>query len=215
MHIILRSDKKEQRVINIIYGDNIYITKAWILEYLNDEKESLSMCPNLEDIKYSTYKIEEHAYNIWKLNKIYKKINKGYIYNTSEKLQEDVFTIQMLEFNENTESQSLANIQINNTWRDLNNEINNRVLKQLDKESLYQVITKIQEKVQVKSVWNRNEYTALISETIKDFKKELYSNIVKKLKRFGKKEIDYQNTNLYKNKNSGNMCSLEAKKKIE
>lgn len=215
MHVILRSDKKEQQVINLIYGDNIYITKAWVLEYLNNEKESLTMCPNEDKyISHISYKIEEINYNAWELIKLYKRVNKGYIYNTSERLQEHIFTVKIMEFNGNQESK-VGDIQVNNIWRDLNNEINNRVLKQLDKESLYQVMIKIQEQVNIKSIWNRNEYTSLISETIKDFKKELYSNIVKKLKRFGKKEIDYQKTNLYKNTNTGNMCALEAKKKIE
>jgi nucleoid DNA-binding protein len=214
MHIILRTDKKEQRVINIIYGDNMYITKAWILEYLNNEMESLNMCPNQDKyISYISYKSEQPTPNTWDFIKLYKKTNKGYIYNTSEKLQEQLFTLHIMEYTEDKENNT--DIKVNNTWRDLNNEINNRVLKQLDKESLYQVMISIQEQIKIKSVWSRNEYTALISETIKDFKKELYSNIVKKLKRFGKKEVDYQKTNLYKNTNSGKMCALEAKKKIE
>ena len=211
MHIILRTDKKEQRVINIIYGDNMYITKAWILEYLNNEMESLNMCPNQDKyISYISYKSEQPTPNTWDFIKLYKKTNKGYIYNTSEKLQEQLFTLHIMEYTEDKENNT--DIKVNNTWRDLNNEINNRVLRQLDKESLYQVLRSIQNKMLLKESWDSFEFTNMISETIRTFKKQLYSNIAKKLKRFGQYKMN--KNNLLSDFSVG-ACGLEAKKKIQ
>ena len=74
----------------------------------------------------------------------------------------------------------------NEKWSDINNEINNRVLKRLDKNSLYQIIIELESKIRTKSTWNRTEYVGLVSEIIKNFKKSLYSTIAKRMKRFGK-----------------------------
>ena len=92
-----------------------------------------------------------------------------------------MYKIYILEFNE------CSTPALNNEkWSDINNEINNRVLKQLDQNSLYQIIIELESKIRTKSTWNRTEYVGLVSETIQKFKKSLYSTVAKRMKRFGK-----------------------------
>ena len=122
-----------------------------------------------------------------KLIKKFKQINRGYIYNSSEKIAEIVYKISILEFENNQPT-----LKENNKWSDINNEINNRVLKRLDKSSLYQIMTQLESKIGTKSTWNRTEYVALVSDTIQNFKKNLYSSIAKRMRRFGKAQIIYE-----------------------
>jgi hypothetical protein len=78
-------------------------------------------------------------------------------------------------------------------WKNINQEVNNRVLKQLDKDTLLQVLYKIQQRIETKPNWNKTEFTGLISETLKNFRKELYSSVAKRMKRFGKRKSLYKN----------------------
>jgi len=71
-------------------------------------------------------------------------------------------------------------------WTDINEEANNRVLRSLDKDSLLQFHEKLMVNLHSKSQWTRKEYVALVSEVLKQFKKESYSSVVQKLQRYGK-----------------------------
>ena len=120
-----------------------------------------------------SYEITENQTNFELIRHI-KKINKGYVYNSSERLTENVYTINLLEYSgANTFNIQKCNLKENTKWADINNEINNRVLKQLDKESLYQILNKIQASIKVKSNWNYTEYTSLVSEILKIFTRSL------------------------------------------
>jgi hypothetical protein len=204
MFIIL--SKKEvngigcDEVINVIYGENESIAKQWITEHLVGEIERLSIEPKASDsdTKNVSYIVTDDSDTSTLIRK-YKKVNRGYVYNTSEKVDEVVCSVRYLEF----QGKALATEGVSGMWSDLNVEINNRVLKQLDKDSLFQVMNHIQQSVYAKSTWNKHEFTGMVSETIKDFKKELYSNVAKKMKRFGKKQYTY------------NSCRIEAKSKFE
>lgn len=216
MHIILKTSSEKTEVINIFYGDDINLINNWIKEHINDSIESLKLAPLNKDVRLLSYETVENQ-NKFELIKRFKKINPGYIYNSSERLTETVYTITYLEYNGinkfNTEQYVLKD---NNKWADINTEINNRVLKQLDKESLYQILTKIQGSIKLKSHWNYTEYTSLVSETLKAFKKELYSSIAKRLKRFGKKQNNYKEFTFSSEQSYGTSCLLESiKDKVE
>jgi len=57
----------------------------------------------------------------------------------------------------------------------------------------------------IKKSWDSFEFTNMVSETIRSFKKELYSSIAKKMKRFGQ----------YKKEVIPKIVVTEAKKKME
>ena len=216
MFIILKKRFDTDEILNVFYGQDETLVRKWIKNYIEEEIESLNLSPVSEGIKNVTYTIDDSEKNI-KLIKKYKKVNKGYIYNSSEKLDEVMYTIITMEYSGNTEFYGL---NANEPWNNINNEINNRVLKQLDKDSLYQVLLTLQTKINTKESWNKIEYTNLISETIKSFKKELYISVAKKLKRFGRKQSLYKyNTSIHtqnmvpENFNEGRFsCKLEVQK---
>jgi hypothetical protein len=182
MYIILKRSNENDEILNIIYGQDDTLINKWIKEYLEEEIESLRMCPLEENLKNVVYEINR-GINHYELIKREKRIHKGYIYNTSDKTATVLLSIKVLEYNS---SHFLPNAQSNLQWENINSEINNRVLKQLDKESLYQVFVKLQRAIDTKKQWNRLEYISTISEIIKSFRKELYSSIAKRMKRFGK-----------------------------
>ena len=186
MFIILRKEENIEKVINIIYGENESIVKKWVTGYLVDKIERLSVEPLLPDTKNTSYIVTDEP-GVSNLIRKYKKVNRGYMYNSSDKVEEIVCSVRFLEFDGIL---TLETSSVCGMWSDLNVEINNRVLKRLDKESLYQVMNRIQLSVYAKSIWNKDEYTGMVAEIIKDFKKELYSNVAKKMNRFGKKQIE-------------------------
>jgi hypothetical protein len=190
MHIILLSKPDDyNEILNMFYCSNETLVRNWIRDWI---KEDIISKKESESGKGGdvTYEINDAETN-FQLIKLYKKIHKGYIYNSSEKLSEIVYKISILEFDRGTLcTQTLQN----DKWSDINNEINNRVLKRLDKNSLYQIIIEIQSKIKTKSTWSRTEYTSLVSETIKNFKKSLYSTIAKRMKRFGKPNTVSENS---------------------
>jgi hypothetical protein len=215
MHIIL---KNSNEVLNIFYGEDTYLVNNWINEYINDDIESLKNAPLIKDERVVSYETIENQNKIELIKRV-KKINKGYIYNSSERLTENIYTITVLEYDGinkfNCEQYTLKE---NSKWADINSEINNRVLKQLDKESLYQILNKIQATIKLKSNWNYTEYTSIVSEILKKFKKDVYSSLAKRLKRFGKKQKNYNNNFTFSiEQSSTGSCKLESlsKDKIE
>ncbi len=203
MFIVIRQDGREQRVLNVLYGEHDVVVKQWVSQYLLAEMESLLMCPNLPDTKQVSYVIED-VDDVSRLIKNYKKVNRGYVYNSSEKLSEEVFSVKVLQYDGLAQvcesvSQLYTNIAqeyLSPAWiTAFNAEVNKRVIKQLDAAALRQVFRGIDEKMSTKEAWNRTEYTSMVSEVLINFKKELYSGIAKKLKRFEKKQAAHQQFN--------------------
>lgn len=196
MQIIIRHDfaTNTENILNILYGEDLEYTQKWINTYINNEIESLKMTPNNNPlIKIDTiiYIVENNV-----VVKNYKKIKEGYIYNATQKYSDKLFSIRFLNFDEsvsqiNGEESFLSNIskniEINALKESIVCEINHRVLKQLDQPSLYQIFLKFEAAIKTKAHWSSTELINLESESIKSFKKQLYSNIAKRLKRYGKK----------------------------
>lgn len=177
------------KVLNVIYGEEDAYAKKWISEYLISQIDSLAMCPAFTCQKYVSYVVESKECGDMALVKKYKKVHKGYIYNTSKLVSEELMKIAILEFDGDN---ILFQVEKCLDY-EITNEINKRVIKQLDKESLCQVFSRVHNRVETKKHWNSYEFTGLVSEVIKNFKKELYSSIVKKLKRFGNKSFEKVN----------------------
>lgn len=224
MYIIIKTCENKDQVLNILYGTDSSPVSAWVLEYLEQQVQSLKMTPSQENIKYVSYSVKNIDGFNFELIKSYKKVNRGYVYNSSEKLTEVVQKIKVLEYNENYVN-CLQSVQFGtDMWSNLNEEINNRVLKQLDKESFYQVFQKIQTSIKQKRNWTNIEFTSLVVDVIKDFKKELYSSIAKRMKRFGKRQNIYQylgtvteneEKNVPQNIQWNGNCGMDMKNKLE
>ena len=209
MFIVLK--KKEdgtEQVLNIFYGEDEHLISIgkWIQEYIKEDIEVKRNETSEENKKYKeiNYEIVDEK-SCFKLVKKTKAIKKGYIYNSSERVARDLYSIRILECNSN----KIIFLENSDQFNNINREINNRVLKTLDKESLYQVLQKIQTGIYTKKQWNSSEYNGLVSETVKTFKKDMYSSIAKKMKRFGKKNIGQAQVPLTKTSLDGKVPDKE------
>lgn len=208
MFIVLKKDQDStENALNIFYGQDEHLISIgnWIKEYIKEDIEIREKGETPEEKK----KFKEIRYEIvdekscFKLVKKTKAVKKGYIYNSSERVATDLYSIRILECNSN----KIIFLENSDHFNNINREINNRVLKTLDKESLYQVLQKIQTGIYTKKEWNSTEYNGLVSEIIKSFKKDMYSSIAKKMKRFGKKNNN-QIPDDFTNRNQ--FCKLES-----
>jgi hypothetical protein len=207
MYIILQTFPSDiDEVLNVFYCEDITIVRNWVRQYIETEIKSLEFCPGTQGLKNITYELNDADKNI-ELIKKYKRVSKGYIYNSSERIVDIIYSISILEFDSN---KCVTGLISSNNWDNFNTEINKRVLRQLDKESLFQVFMKLQQRIDTKTHWNKTEYTGLVTETVKNFKKQLYSSITKKMKRSSKQHKN----NVPDNFNSTRLtCKLEANKK--
>jgi len=185
MFILLREEAESNRVINVLFGDSDRVRK-WIEDYLHSEIRSYAYMPLKRDERNRSYSFTCNGEDSYKLIKSYKKIHRGYVYNTSDRIQEVVCTIKILDY----KSEDCVSRAENGTllWNDINAEINNRVLKQLDKDSLYQVIIEVQDRIPFRGSWDKGEYTQMVTEVLQDFRKESYSAVVRRMKRYGSKK---------------------------
>lgn len=208
MFIVLKKDQDgTEKALNIFYGQDEHLISIgnWIKEYIREDLEIRKGGQTSEEnkkFKEINYEIVDEN-NLFKLVKKTKAIKKGYIYNSSERVSTDLYSIRILECNSN----KIIFLENSEHFNNINREINNRVLKTLDKESLYQVLQKIQTGIYTKKEWNSTEYNGLVSEIIKSFKKDMYSSIAKKMKRFGKKN-NSQIPDDFTNRNQ--FCKLES-----
>ncbi|NBU34185.1 hypothetical protein EB118_04820 [bacterium] len=179
MYIILSNTRG---IINVFYGHTLTTVSNWVKTHLVEIAEGLRMTPEKKYERDVVYEIIDNT-DMFTLNKRYKKVNRGYVYNSHTDSVEELETVKIYEYLGNVEWAPEPNGMVTN----VNDEINNRVLKHLDKDSLLQVFQKVNKLTKTKQKWSTIEYTGVISFAIKEFKKELYSSIAKKLKRFGKR----------------------------
>ena len=110
-------------------------------------------------------------------------IERGYVFNSKKTKETQIITLEVLEYNPRS-------LEINKSksdcklWENLNREINHRVLKNMDKDSLYQVFIELDKNMKLKENWTNNDFINILNELLKNFRKQLYSSVAKKLKRY-------------------------------
>ena len=177
MYIIIKNQDDTSEIINIIY--NKESSKLWITEYINENyiKDDITKM-------YEIYNNENGLKTILKKKETILK--KGYFLNET-KIHETIITFEILEYKcVNVPPIEIKIRKNDKLWENINEEINNRVLKKMDKDSLYQYINIVKNNINLKSNWTSNEYIHLSNEYLYSFRKELYSSIAKKTKRYGK-----------------------------
>lgn len=171
-------------VVNVFYGENSQYINNWITSFMFNEIVDLGNKYNDTSV---TYNIDERNSNYY-LVKTEKRIMKGYLYNKYENVSSDVYFIKVVEYDsnadcENSNAVTLAlAVEKNTLWNGINNEINHNVLKKSDRDSLYQIILAIESAIKTKNIWNSTELIMLQNQITKDFKKDLYSSVVRKVK---------------------------------
>jgi hypothetical protein len=170
MNILIKTDNKSKtEILNILYGDfNLYIN-----EYINNEINCLKVFNIEKNIKDISYEIECENINssiIYKLNERKCFVQKGYIFNSNYVKFVTIFEIKIIE------SKLLPHFidtAINNEKDNLNMEINNIILRDLDKESLYKISQKFQRIINTKDKWLKSELLVLKTQIVNEYKKNL------------------------------------------
>ena len=183
MQIIIKKAllSNSEEIINIFYGENDSYIENWITTYFDQEIDALKMT-NLNVKSEGLDYFVEIRDNIYYLIKKYKVILKGYIYNSSEKMSDNIFSIRCLSYN--NINPLLNKIQTQPLWNGINSEVTHRVMKQEDKDTLYQINMKFEGAIKTRDTWNSTELVMLQNEITRNHKKDLYSSIVKKMKKF-------------------------------
>lgn len=165
-------NKPTEQAINIIYGDNEDYVKKWIELYF----DNIIKNKNEDDVNYFV----EIDNNIYYLIKKYDTLVKGYLYNTPKQVTERIYNIRYLKFNE--ESIFLRTISNQVKLNEIES-INHKVLNEIDRESLYEIYCAFEGVIRTKKTWDTKELVILQDKITRDFKRDLYSTIVKKNKR--------------------------------
>jgi len=212
---------ENDEVLNIFYTVDLTHIRDWIKEYINQDIISYSYSPIEEDLKYLTYELNDGEHNFQLLKK-YKRISRGYIYNSSERITDVLYSISILEFDSEKKTTPL---QGSHMWKSVNVEINNRILKSLDKDSILTIFNVVQDKIHSKNNWNKTEFISVVSDTLKEYKGAVYKSISKRLKQFNKRKNSYKqrpdhiiinvDVDVEKNNNQNEVssCRLEAIKR--
>lgn len=192
----------EEKVLNIIYGEDSEYIKNWINLYCINEIDSLIMSPPLYNTHSINYIIENNE-NVFNLIKKYKQSKEGYIYNSYKKVSEIIYSIKYNYFDEHKEFENesvlnkIANLYLEDTHTKLSfiqKEICHRIMRNLNKDELFEVIINFETTLRTKNIWNNKELQLLQNETIKKYRKTMYNNISRRLKK-KEKEINQTNTN--------------------
>lgn len=189
MQIIIKKDllSNSEKVINILYGENSSYIEDWISIYINQEIDKLKVVPCEKPIIADSidYYIEVKD-DTYYLAKRYNVRLNGYIYNSSKKVSDNIFSIRCLSY-DNIDP-LLNKIQTQPLWNDINSEITHRIMKHVDKDTLYQINMKFDGAIKTKDKWNSTELVMLQNEITQTHKKELYSYTVRKMKNIEKKK---------------------------
>lgn len=179
MQIILLTNliTKIDSVINILYGENDVYIQKWIIDYMNND--ILNSDDNLS-IK--------HDKDLSYLVKTVNLTSKGYIYNTKTSSTQDLYCIKCINFENTNPIIEKLKLQNNSLWNNINSTINHNIMKNIDHTSLYNINLKFDSIIKTKPVWNTTELVLIQNEITKNYKKELYSSIVKKMKKFETKK---------------------------
>lgn len=183
MFIIIKNDliKSKKEVANIIYGDTY---ETWTSNYLTEIISDIIIEISSSDNKTSYHK-DDQLLSIIKKEEI---IEKGYIFNNKSVKETPIISLEVLEYNPRALEFNKTNSECK-LWENLNSEINQRVLKNMDKDSLYQVFMELDKNMKLKHNWTTNDFINILNELLKNFRKQFYSSVAKKLRRYKSSSI--------------------------
>lgn len=185
MFVVIKIQNGSESIIKTHVGD-IETLEKWIDTFFQMEIESWTMCPDIKDTKTICYKIVKKD-DTYDLVKQYKKIYTGYIYNTSEKINENICTLRVLECDKAVFTEEYENTSSKpDFWFKYNTDINSSVLKQLDRESMYNIIVHMMQLTEQKPKRVYEEFLDTLTSSLRTIKRDLYNTTVKRIKRMGR-----------------------------
>lgn len=192
MKVLVKNDfiSKTQSILNIFHvddDDNDDYIEKWINEYIQNKIKELSKELSKEE---TSYEIQSN-FTEFSLIKKEKIINKGYIYNSNSHNYTKLFTINILPFTETiTETCVIVQEKLPYTklYNDINEEINKRITKELNQETLLLLQSEYNKKIQTKNTWTQKELILLQNTIIKKHEIQLFNNISKQLRKNNRKQ---------------------------
>lgn len=171
-------------VVNTIYDnpDTLEYIEKWLSNYMNQEIKSLLYIPIRQDESSISYEIEENdGGRVFSLIKKYKRIEKGYLYNRNIDVYEKLFDIKVIEDEELSSNLSKNIVDMNDerTLIVINDEVNQRVIKTLEREALQVYLNDMRNSIKSKKIWNTDELLHLESQMLRQIKKKLTNKIKK------------------------------------
>lgn len=156
MFIILKKNQGHEEIINILFENEISNVLVWINTYIDSEISSLKYKPIEKHILNVTYNLEiDSENNEFILKKNATKCIKGILYNTTEKHEELVYKLKIMKY-DNKNHQKTSQL-----WKNINTEVNFRLLKKVDKNTLFYIIDSINKELIKKETWDTNELIIL------------------------------------------------------
>lgn len=189
MKILVKTDfiSNSQSILNIFHVDDEDYIEKWINEYIQQEIKNKET--NLELSKENSYEIQCN-FTEFSLIQKQKITNRGYIYNSNNFEYTKLFTININEFTENI-TETCVSVQeklpYTKLYNDINEEINKRITKELNQETLLLLQSEYNKKIQTKNTWTQKELILLQNTIIKKHEIQLFNNISKQLRKNNRK----------------------------
>lgn len=188
-----------ETILNIVYGDNEDYVKKWIEIYFDNIIEKKD--------KNEIFFVEIKN-GIYYLVRKYQVIVKGYIFNTPKQITEQILSVRYIKFiEENHLLKTLSNHiklkELHGLYPEITSNINHKVLNQVDKDSLYEIYCAFEGAIRTKQTWNTSELIILQDKITRDFKRDLYSTVLKKFKKIANKQNKLKNQ-------SSSICPLST-----
>jgi hypothetical protein len=174
MFIVL--EVESDKIISPFFDDMQKVSE-WMENHITALKIDMENAEKKENVTFNILSID----NEMMLIKNETITHQGYLYNTYEQKQGTILTFKVVHHNPKlTDTQNVTDLFMN-----INEEIQKRYLKNMDKACLQQLLTQINKIVYAKEKWTNKEYLECFNEILQNFKKEPYSSVAKKLQRFG------------------------------
>lgn len=195
MKVLVKNDfiSNTQSILNIFHIDDDDYIEKWINEYIqhqikNKVSSSEDKNSNICDISYEI----QSNFSEFSLIEKQKIINKGYIYNSNTHNYTKLFTININIYTDNIETCVASSLQeklpYTKLYNDINEEINKRITKELNQETLLLLQSEYNKKIQTKNTWTQKELILLQNTIIKKHEIQLFNNISKQLRKNNRKQ---------------------------
>jgi len=187
MYIVLETSERSdelntEKVLDILYTTDANVVEKWITNYLEMQCTSILYTPIGKNERDRTVSIAfNQQQSRFTLSKRFRQILRGYMYNSSQYTVDEIVKVRYLSFDGVNPSVDVNSIELQ---KDIKTEINHRVLKQLDKDSLYQVVRNVENIITQREHWTREEIIDVVSNVVHDFKRKLYNTIAKRLRTY-------------------------------
>lgn len=213
MKILVKTDfiSNSQSILNIFHVDDEDYIEKWINEYIQQEIKSKET--NLELSKENSYEIQSN-FTEFSLIQKQKITNRGYIYNSNNFEYTKLFTININEFTENITETCMSvqeKLPYTKLYNDINEEINKRITKELNQETLLLLQSEYNKKIQTKNTWTQKELILLQNTIIKKHEMQLFNNISKQLRKNNRKRKKSKSPETIGQNNQNNLLLKSCK----